>query len=175
MQAYVFLCTQTLPSSPYGPLQLNTFSRHIEYEASKNLIMELQESGKDAIWKKVSSYTQGIREYCDTHNVRDIIIMTPSEPYMYQQLQDIEKKLHDDKIHFHYRPNTQFLISHEEFRQQFDKPPVMEVFYRWMRKKFSILMDGNKPLGGKRNYDSDNRKFDKQYSKHTHHIHMDDD
>jgi deoxyribodipyrimidine photolyase-related protein len=34
----------------------------------------------------------------------------------------------------------------------------MEEFYRNMRKKFSILMDGDKPIGGKWNFDSDNRK-----------------
>ena len=34
----------------------------------------------------------------------------------------------------------------------------MEEFYRNMRKKFSILMEEDKPIGGKWNFDSDNRK-----------------
>ncbi|MFT5421140.1 MAG: deoxyribodipyrimidine photolyase-related protein [Candidatus Endobugula sp.] len=34
----------------------------------------------------------------------------------------------------------------------------MEVFYRKMRKRFDILMDDEKPLGGKWNYDSENRE-----------------
>ena len=33
----------------------------------------------------------------------------------------------------------------------------MEAFYRKMRKRFSILMDGDQPLGGKWNYDGENR------------------
>lgn len=35
---------------------------------------------------------------------------------------------------------------------------VMENFYRYMRKKHNVLMDGEKPLTGQWNYDSDNRK-----------------
>ena len=39
----------------------------------------------------------------------------------------------------------------------------MEFFYREMRKKTSVLMEGKEPAGGKWNYDSENRKtFGKQ-------------
>jgi len=38
------------------------------------------------------------------------------------------------------------------------KTYLMESFYRAMRKKHRILMDGDKPLTGKWNYDGDNRK-----------------
>ena len=38
----------------------------------------------------------------------------------------------------------------------------MEFFYRVMRKQHSILMDGDAPVGGKWNYDSENRKPPKQ-------------
>ncbi len=38
------------------------------------------------------------------------------------------------------------------------KTYVMENFYRYMRKKHNILMDGEKPVTGQWNYDSDNRK-----------------
>ncbi len=34
----------------------------------------------------------------------------------------------------------------------------MEAFYRKMRKRFSLLMDGDQPLGGKWNYDGENRE-----------------
>ncbi len=35
---------------------------------------------------------------------------------------------------------------------------LMESFYRHMRKKHNVLMEGNKPVTGQWNYDSDNRK-----------------
>ena len=89
--------------------------------------------------------------------------MTPSEPHLLKQLERIRETLTKHYITLTFRPNTQFLISHEEFCKQYEKPPIMETFYRWMRKKFGILMNGDKPLGGKRNYDADNRTFDKSF------------
>lgn len=62
------------------------------------------------------------------------------------------------------RPDGRFLCSHQEFedwageRKQFR----MEYFYRMMRQKYNILMDGDKPVGGQWNYDSENRKPPKQ-------------
>jgi deoxyribodipyrimidine photolyase-related protein len=39
-----------------------------------------------------------------------------------------------------------------------DDSLLMETFYRHMRRRLGILMDGDKPLGGKWNFDADNRK-----------------
>ena len=41
----------------------------------------------------------------------------------------------------------------------------MEYFYRFMRKKEDILMDGKDPQGGQWNYDKENRKFDRKHEK----------
>jgi deoxyribodipyrimidine photolyase-like uncharacterized protein len=38
-------------------------------------------------------------------------------------------------------------MNHNEFLAQYEKPPVMENFYRFMRKKHVILMENEKPLG----------------------------
>ncbi|MYM59162.1 cryptochrome/photolyase family protein [Vibrio sp. OCN044] len=52
-----------------------------------------------------------------------------------------------------------FLLPYDEIEEYFPtgKHIMMEHFYRKMRKKFGILMDGNKPVGGKWNYDASNR------------------
>lgn len=43
------------------------------------------------------------------------------------------------------------------------KSLVMETFYRGMRRRHAILMDGDRPLGGRWNYDTENREtFGKQ-------------
>jgi deoxyribodipyrimidine photolyase-related protein len=89
--------------------------------------------------------------------------MIPSEPSLYTTFLQIQQDLEKHDICLSFQENTQFLISHQAFLKQFPKPPVMETFYRWMRKKFDILMDGDKPKGGKRNYDEENRKFDKKH------------
>ncbi|MEI8673606.1 cryptochrome/photolyase family protein [Vibrio sp. SA48] len=52
-----------------------------------------------------------------------------------------------------------FLLPFEETEQQFPqgKHVMMEYFYRRMRKRFDILMQDGKPVGGKWNYDANNR------------------
>lgn len=58
------------------------------------------------------------------------------------------------------REDDRFLCSTSEFNAWADgrKQLRMEYFYRDMRRKYSILMDGSDPLGGQWNYDAENRK-----------------
>jgi len=58
------------------------------------------------------------------------------------------------------QPDDRFLCSHKEFAGWAEGRKVlrMEYFYREMRRKTGLLMDGDKPEGGKWNYDHDNRK-----------------
>ena len=53
-----------------------------------------------------------------------------------------------------------FYTSREELAAFFKgkKQLVMESFYRMMRKKHGVLMDGSQPVGGQWNYDRQNRK-----------------
>jgi deoxyribodipyrimidine photolyase-related protein len=57
-------------------------------------------------------------------------------------------------------PDTRFLCSHGDFAAWADgrRELRMEFFYRGMRRRSGLLMDGAKPIGGKWNYDKDNRK-----------------
>ena len=56
--------------------------------------------------------------------------------------------------------DDRFLASHREFEDWADgrKALRMEYFYRDMRRKTGLLMDGDDPAGGKWNFDHDNRK-----------------
>ncbi|GAA60922.1 deoxyribodipyrimidine photolyase-related protein [Pseudoalteromonas sp. BSi20652] len=58
-----------------------------------------------------------------------------------------------------------FLLPFSDIQKRFkkDKHVTMEHFYRAMRKQYNLLMEGDKPLGEKWNFDSNNRnKFSKQ-------------
>ncbi|MCC5956373.1 MAG: cryptochrome/photolyase family protein [Natronohydrobacter sp.] len=57
-------------------------------------------------------------------------------------------------------PDDRFLCSHREFSDWAEgrKALRMEYFYREMRRKTGLLMEGDKPVGGKWNFDHDNRK-----------------
>ncbi|MEM7425867.1 MAG: cryptochrome/photolyase family protein [Pseudomonadota bacterium] len=56
--------------------------------------------------------------------------------------------------------DTRFVCSRQEFAAWAEgrKQLRMEFFYREMRRKTALLMDGDHPVGGKWNYDAENRK-----------------
>ncbi len=56
--------------------------------------------------------------------------------------------------------DDRFLASHDDFAAWAEgrKTLRMEYFYRQMRRKTGLLMEGDEPAGGQWNYDHDNRK-----------------
>ena len=58
------------------------------------------------------------------------------------------------------RGDDRFLASHEEFQRWAEgrRELTMEYFYRDMRRKTGLLMEGDKPVGGRWNFDAENRK-----------------
>ncbi|MFM9851963.1 MAG: cryptochrome/photolyase family protein [Sphingomonadaceae bacterium] len=56
-------------------------------------------------------------------------------------------------------PDDRFIASIDEFAgwAAGRKQLRMEYFYRYMRRKTGLLMDGDQPVGGKWNFDADNR------------------
>ena len=57
-------------------------------------------------------------------------------------------------------PDTKFIDSIDGFSEwsKDKKSLVQEYYYRWLRKKYNLLMSGNKPLGDKWNFDKENQK-----------------
>jgi deoxyribodipyrimidine photolyase-related protein len=56
--------------------------------------------------------------------------------------------------------DDRFLCSRSDFLSWAEdrRSLRMEFFYRWMRRRTGLLMDGDEPVGGKWNFDHDNRK-----------------
>jgi len=160
---YLFLVSSKKATSPYGPLDLNPTSLDLEKEIWKNFIKECKNNDLGAEYLEVEIWFDWLREYCKKKDCLDVVCMSPSEPQLLRTLTDMALQLSNEWIKLEIRPNTQFLVSHEVFLEKREKPPVMETFYRWMRKETRILMDGDNPEWGKRNYDKENRKFDRKY------------
>ena len=85
-------------------------------------------------------------------NCTAIIMTEPGEYRVKQELSAIPglQLLEDDR----------FVCSQSEFQTWLSgrKQPRMEHFYRQMRRKTGLLMDGDEPVGGAWNFDSENRK-----------------
>jgi len=86
-----------------------------------------------------------------------IIITFPSE---YRIEKDIEQWKNNFDLPIEVRPDDRFLYTPQEFAKWANgrKQLRMEYFYREVRKKYNILMNGSQPEGGQWNYDIENRK-----------------
>lgn len=91
------------------------------------------------------------------HDVKQVVVTEPGE---YRVLQSMKAWEDDLGVEVEIREDDRFLCSHAEFRTwaKGRKALRMEYFYREMRKKYDVLMEGDHPVGGKWNLDAENRK-----------------
>jgi deoxyribodipyrimidine photolyase-related protein len=85
-----------------------------------------------------------------------LIVAEPGEHRVREMLLGVARQA---GLELEVREDRHFLCSVEEFRRHARgrKQLRMEYFYREMRKKHGILMEGGKPAGGEWNYDAANR------------------
>jgi len=81
----------------------------------------------------------------------------PDEYRLKQQLKNISTLV---DVPVFEADSEHFLLPFEQLPTHFSKGTHvrMENFYRFMRKRFNILMEGDKPVGGAWNFDSNNRQ-----------------
>lgn len=102
------------------------------------------------------SFTKEVDRAIKRHEISSIIVTEPSE---YRVKQSIEKWADLFSVPVEVLEDERFLCSVSEFQSwaKDRKQLRMEYFYRDMRRKTGLLMDGNKPIGGKWNFDAENR------------------
>ena len=90
-----------------------------------------------------------------------IIVTHPGEFRVLANMRSWEERF---SIPVEICPDRRFLCSPEEFSDWAGqrKQLRMEYFYRHMRQRYSVLMDPDGPIGGKWNYDTENRKPPKE-------------
>ncbi|WP_339780953.1 cryptochrome/photolyase family protein [uncultured Thalassospira sp.] len=91
------------------------------------------------------------------HAPEQIIVTHPGE---YRVLQDVKNWQEAFGLPVEIHEDDRFLCSLDEFRNWAkDRTQLrMEFFYRDMRKKYGILLENGKPVGGQWNFDAQNRK-----------------
>ena len=126
------------------------FARQLKEQGHRLLYLELTDK-KNSISLK-SAVKFALAQYI----VDRIVITHPGEHRLLTEIENWESTF---GIPVQIRPDDRFLCSLKEFAHwaKGKKKLRMEYFYRDMRKKHSILMEGGNPLGGQWNYDSENR------------------
>lgn len=94
-----------------------------------------------------------LKDHVQTHRPTQMRLMEASEYGVTERLTAAVEEL---GVPIEITPNTQFVCRRDEVnRRDF---PIMEDFYRHVRRKTGLLMEGNKPAGGQFNYDALNRE-----------------
>lgn len=88
-------------------------------------------------------------------NPEMIYVVKPTD---YDVLDFMMKTLEDLNIPYQFLEDAQFLLTQKTLTDFIKKPYKMDGFYRKLRVHYNVLMDQNKPLGGKWSYDALNRK-----------------
>lgn len=103
------------------------------------------------------SFTGEVARAAQRHRAGRVIVTEPGEYRVEQALRGWEMAL---GIPVHIRADTRFFCSRAEFAQWAGGKSSyrMEFFYREMRRRTGYLMDGATPVGGRWNFDTENRK-----------------
>lgn len=133
------------------------------FSAMRHFAEELKSNGYNIQYTKLNdnenagSFKKEIERQIQKFNINKIVVTHPGE---YRVLKDIQSYSEEFKIDVEILEDDRFLATTKDFNAwaKDRKQLRMELFYREMRKKHNILMNGNNPEGGKWNYDSENRK-----------------
>ena len=113
------------------------------------------------IHEKVTENHQGLtktlKRIFSEQQFKKLYVTKPSD---YQTLKELMFFCQSNSIILNVLEDTKFVSNEEDFDlwSKGKKSLIQEYFYRWIRKKHSVLMDEGKPEGGKWNLDKENRK-----------------
>ena len=137
------------------------------FASMRHYAKEVRQSGYKVEYIKIDdpsntgSFRDEVERALKRHNIERIVITHPGE---YRVLADIKRWEADFGVPVEIRTDHRFLCTPDDFTDwaKDRKQLRMEYFYREMRKKYSVLMDGDAPVGGQWNYDAENRKPPKE-------------
>jgi deoxyribodipyrimidine photolyase-related protein len=131
--------------------------------AMRNFAEELKSKGHNVYYIKLDdpnnlqSLTQNLNFLINEHHITHFEYQLPDEYRLDVQLKEFCSTL---KISYKAYDTDHFYSSRKELAEFFKgkKTFLMESFYRYMRKKHGVMMQGENPIGGKWNFDAENRK-----------------
>lgn len=133
------------------------------FSAMQNFAKQLEEKKQAVIYIRLNDANnlQSFDKNCDRliaeYGITHFEYQLPDEYRVDQMLTAYAKSL---SIYHTSCDTEHFLTTRHELGTFFEgkKTYLMESFYRYMRKKHHILMQGTEPLNGQWNYDAENRK-----------------
>ena len=98
-----------------------------------------------------------LKQVIASRKISKLVLTMPGE---YRLMQTREVGNRRSTLQLSCEKMIRFLCSLDKFNKWADgrRQLRMDFFYRDMRRDHNVLMDGGEPVGGKWNYDSDNRE-----------------
>lgn len=133
------------------------------FSAMRHFAAELEEAGWTVDYVRLDadgntgSISGEVERALGRHASQGVRITEPGEWRLHEEIESWSQKFGCDvEVH----ADDRFITTPQEFADWADgrKELRMEYFYREVRRKTGLLMDGGKPVGGKWNFDAENRK-----------------
>lgn len=130
------------------------------FSSMRHFDLELQKTGVQTIYSKWQGKghcpAKELVHWIQKYSIEKIVVTDPTD---YKSYLDVKSWQERFGVTVEIREDNRFYCSHKEFAlwAKGRKQLRMEFFYREMRKKHAVLMQGNEPEGGQWNYDSENR------------------
>jgi deoxyribodipyrimidine photolyase-related protein len=133
------------------------------FNAMQHFVAELKSNQHQVIYlhlnaeNNLQSFANNIQYLIENQHFTNFEYQLPDE---YRVDEDLKRICQSLSISSASVDSEHFFTTRTALTQFFEgkKTFLMENFYRMLRKKHRVLMDGDKPLTGKWNYDSENRK-----------------
>ena len=124
---------------------------HLVLASLRRFVQELRDEGFEVDHRHAPTLAAGLDAHRRDHAPTDVVAMAPMSFAG-------ERMLRAQGVVV--TSNEQFLCSTEAFSAWSDtrKALRMEDFYRWQRRRLGYLMQGDEPVGGRWNFDAENRE-----------------
>ena len=133
------------------------------FSAMRHFAAKLESDGRTVDYVRLDadgnagSIAGEIERAVERHDCGRVVATEPGEWRLHRTLEDLRDRL---PVPLELVEDDQFICSKRDFAEWAEgrKQLRMEFFYRDMRRRTGLLMDGGKPEGGRWNFDSENRK-----------------
>lgn len=157
----VLLLCEVLEEATYVPHHQKKIA--FVFSCMRHFAAELREAGYRVDYVHLGdagntgSFSGEVRRAAARHQATRVLCTFPGEYRVLEQMKDWQQTL---GLPVTILPDTRFISTPDDFAQwaQGRKQLRMEFFYRLMRQKTGLLMNGDEPEGGQWNYDAENRK-----------------
>lgn len=125
------------------------------WSAMRHFAEELRQDGWQVSYEQAADFKTPLLNWIQTYHITELRVMTPTDRPFTQFIQSLELP-----CVLTFTPNNRFIWTDQKLIDwaRSRKRLVMEDFYREGRQRFQILMDGKRPVGGRWNFDRENRK-----------------